>query len=151
MHTVHFLRTHKFHFSAIFSLKMSLTVLFTNLKIILLQYFSVFNFSFQFSTVSKRTLNMHLDCGWKLCVYVFLFLFIYWEVLHHGECCLSPKFPKKLHCSVGLVHFLRDPQTSFFNKIFIKNKSHGTIHTFKNYFVTVFSIFSKISDIQMDS
>ena len=35
---------HKFHFSAIFSLKMGLTILFIHLKIILLQYFSVFNF-----------------------------------------------------------------------------------------------------------
>ena len=40
------------------------------------------------------------------------------------------------------VHCSRDPQTSFFNKTFIKNGSHGTIHPFKNYFVTVFSIFS---------
>ena len=24
----------------------------------------------------------------------------------------------------------------------IKNESHGTIHTFKNYFATVFSVFS---------
>ena len=39
--------THKHHFSAIFSLKLGLTILFTHLKIILLQYF-------QFSTVSKR-------------------------------------------------------------------------------------------------
>ena len=44
---VHCLQTHKFHFSAIFSLKMGLTVLFIHLKIILLQYFSVFSFSFQ--------------------------------------------------------------------------------------------------------
>ena len=35
---------HKFHFSAIFSLKMGSTILFIHLKIILLQYFSVFNF-----------------------------------------------------------------------------------------------------------
>ena len=40
------LQTYKFHFSVIFSLKMGLTVLFTHLKIILLQYFSVFSFSF---------------------------------------------------------------------------------------------------------
>ena len=40
------------------------------------------------------------------------------------------------------VHCLRDPQTSFFNNFFIKNKSHRTIHTFKNYFPTVFSIFN---------
>ena len=48
--------SYKLHFSAIFSLKMSFTVLFTHLKIILLQYFSVFNFSFQFSIVFKRSL-----------------------------------------------------------------------------------------------
>ena len=29
-----------------------------------------------------------------------------------------------------------------FNKIFIKNGSYGTIHTFKNYFATMFSVFS---------
>ena len=32
-----------------------------------------------------------------------------------------------------------------------KNGSHGTIHTFKNYFATVFSVFSKISCIRTDS
>ena len=41
--SMHCLQTHKFHFSAIFSLKMGLTVLFTHLKIILLQCFSVFS------------------------------------------------------------------------------------------------------------
>ena len=41
---VHYSRTHKFYFSATFSLKMSPTVLFTHLKIILLQCFSVFSF-----------------------------------------------------------------------------------------------------------
>ena len=39
--TVH--GSHKLHFSATFSLKMGPTILFTHLKIILLQYFSVFN------------------------------------------------------------------------------------------------------------
>ena len=45
--SVHCSQAHKFHFSAIFSLKMGPTVLFTYLKIILLQcfQFSVFNFS----------------------------------------------------------------------------------------------------------
>ena len=33
-----------------------------------------------------------------------------------------------------------DPQISLFNNFFIKNGSHGTIHTFKNYFVIVFSV-----------
>ena len=45
--SVHCLRTHKFHFSVTFSLKMGPTTLFTHLKIILLQYFqfSVLSFS----------------------------------------------------------------------------------------------------------
>ena len=51
--------------------------------------------------------------------------------------------------SVGLVHCLQDLQTSFFNKIFIKNGSHGIIHIFKNYFTIVFSVFTKISGIQI--
>ena len=51
------------------------------------------------------------------------------------------------------MNSVRDPQTSLFNNFFIKNWSHGTIHTFKNYFTTVFLVFSfsKISSIQMDS
>ena len=34
-----------------------------------------------------------------------------------------------------------DPQISLFNNFFIKNRSYGTIHTFKNYFATVFFSF----------
>ena len=49
---------------------------------------------------------------------------------------------------VNPVHCSRDPQTSFFNKNFIKNGSHGTIQIIKNYFATVFSVFNKISSIQ---
>ena len=36
----------------------------------------------------------------------------------------------------------RDPQTSFFSNFFIKNRSHSTIHIFKNYFATVFLVFN---------
>ena len=61
MYTVYCLWIYKFHFSVTFLLKISPTVLFTHLKIILLQYFLVFNFSFQFSTVSKWTLNVYLS------------------------------------------------------------------------------------------
>ena len=34
------------------------------------------------------------------------------------------------------------PTNMKFSKIFIKTESHGTIHIFKNYFATVFSVFS---------
>ena len=44
--------------------------------------------------------------------------------------------------SVRSVHCSRNLQTYFFRKTFLKNKSHGTIYIFKNYFITVFSIFS---------
>ena len=65
-------------------------------------------------------------------------------------CALRNAFQLKSSLSVGPVHCLRDPQTSLFSNFFIKNWFHDTIHTFKNYFVTVFSVFSKISDIQTD-
>ena len=35
-----------------------------------------------------------------------------------------------------------NPQITHFNNFFIKKGSHDTIHTFKNYFTTVFSVFS---------
>ena len=45
-----------------------------------------------------------------------------------------------------------DSQILLFSNFFNKNGSHGTIHIFKNYFVTVFSVFSfsKISSIQTE-
>ena len=49
------------------------------------------------------------------------------------------------------VHTLfMEPTTTLFRKKYIKNESHDTIHTFKNYFAIVFSVFSKISCIQTD-
>ena len=46
-HKFYCLRTHKYHFSATSSLKMGPTLLFTRLKVILLQYFSVSIYNFQ--------------------------------------------------------------------------------------------------------
>ena len=45
-----------------------------------------------------------------------------------------------------------DLQISLFSNFFIKNRFHGTIHIFKNYFATMFLVFSfsKISYIQTD-
>ena len=56
VHIVHYLWTHKFHFSVTFLLKIGFTVLFTHLKIILLQYFSVFNC---IQTDSKQMCGLH--------------------------------------------------------------------------------------------
>ena len=53
------------------------------------------------------------------------------------------------HCAVA-VHALFHTVHVIFSHFFIKNGSHGTIHTFKNCFATVFSVFSfsKINSIQ---
>ena len=64
----------------------------------------------------------------------------FWMSTHWSEMAL---FVGPMHCS-------RDPQTSFFTQTLIKNGSHSTIHTFKNYFATMFSVFSKISCVQTD-
>ena len=55
---------------------------------------------------------------------------------------MAATFSLKWHCLVGLMHCLRDPQNSLFSNFFIKNWSHGTIHTFKNYFATVLLVLS---------
>ena len=46
--------------------------------------------------------------------------------------------------SVGPVYCSWDPQVPFFKKTILKVKTgfHGTIHIFKNYFATVFSVFN---------
>ena len=44
---------------------------------------------------------------------------------------------------VGPVHCSRDLQTSFFTQTLIKNGFYSTVHIFKNYFVTVFSVSAK--------
>ena len=67
------------------------------------------------------------------------FFFFFWRRVFHVI----------IHYSVSPVHYLQDPQIHFFCKNFIKNRSHGTIHTFKNYFAIIFSVFNKISDIQI--
>ena len=60
---VHYLRTHKLHFSATFSLKMGPTILFTHLKITLLQYFQFSVFSF--SKISSIQTDPKCICVWN--------------------------------------------------------------------------------------
>ena len=78
--SVHCLRTHKFHFSATFSLKMGPTALFTHLKINLLQYFqfSVFSFNkinsiqtvlkllFEIWTIHVNVVGFQMCGGWDI-------------------------------------------------------------------------------------
>ena len=63
------------------------------------------------------------------------------------QSCIFSFFPAAIVDQVFREQCIRalftDLQTSLFNNFFIKNWSHGTIHTFKNYFVTVFSVSTK--------
>ena len=62
----------------------------------------------------------------------FHFFFFFFQV---AVVDYSPVTSAWMHCS-------RKPQTSFFSNFFIKKWSYSIIHTFKNYFATVFSVFS---------
>ena len=95
----------------------------------------------------SHKLSICLDWAYFLCVSVFLslslslFFFFFMHAFQpETKCTIHALF---IHCSW-------DPQPLYSEKN-IKNGSYSTIHTFKNYFATMFSVFSKISCIQMDS
>ena len=79
-------------------------------------HFLFFIFFFLFVTFSRHLL-LHLASFWEAC------------------------FLTEVFFSGSRVLFTRPPSTIFSKKNF-KTRSHGTIHTFKIYFITVFSIFS---------
>ena len=80
-------------------------------------------------------------CGKHLRFMFFFFFFFVWGKALFWGC---------FQFSMSPVYCSRNPQTFLFCNFFIKNGFHDTIHTFKNYFVTVFSVFNKIKCIQMD-
>ena len=80
----------------------------------------------------------------------FFSLFIFFLAYNSWLCQLWTVHPCIVHNKIrGGVHtsgshlLFTDPQISLFSNFFIKNGSHGTIHTFKNYFTTVFSVSAK--------
>ena len=81
-----------------------------------------FFFFFFFGTRNWRQMLLFMYCAWTV-VEIFDFSTIF-------------------STSVGLVYCSLDSQILLFNNFFNKNGSHGTIHLFKNYFATVFSVFS---------
>ena len=108
----------------------------------------------------KETHSVSLDPRY-FCVLRFAFcFFFFFSFLHafqtfRGQANSRVLFgPVFFYFSVNqwVRALFMDPQISFFINFFIKNGSHSTIHTFKNYFTTVFSVFSfsKISSIQTD-
>ena len=97
---------------------------------------------------SKYYCSMHvwywlrLSIRLDLCLSFFPFFFFFFPAACFD---FSTVNSAPMHCS-------RVSQILLFSNFFIKNEFHGTIHTFKIYFTTVFSVFSfsKISSIQTD-
>ena len=87
--------------------------------------------------------------GFGICVFILVFssssffLFSFFSFARFRETkftvhnCSSTVFALLQHCS----RTIHGTHSHFIQKK-IKNGSHGTIHTFKNYFATVFSVFS---------
>ena len=134
------------------NIKMDPTVLFTYLKIILLQ-------CFQFLVSTKIScIQLDPEIAFHICVSFFFFLMLH---THLGGQRLLFMLPF-MNSSSSLLTFQPFYQSCgsralthkfhFLVTFFIKNRSYGTIHTFKNYFATMFSVFnfSKISSIQTD-
>ena len=61
------------------------------------------------------------------CVFLFFFFF-------------SAAIVDFVNCEQCICALFTVPQITLFNNFFIKNGSHSTIYTFKNYFATVFSV-----------
>ena len=89
----------------------------------------------------------------KICFSVCLnrkyLVFALWVFTFHFYFFFSHDFwlfpPMHYSCTVQGTH------NHFIQEKKIKNGSHDTIRTFKNYFATVFLVFSKINCIQTDS
>ena len=71
-------------------------------------------------------------------LHVFLFFLFFFQ----------PTIVDLVKCEQCICVLFTVPQITLFSSFFIKNGSHNTIYTFKNYFATVFSVSAKISSIQ---
>ena len=75
-------------------------------------------------------------CEGRLCVCVFPLFFFRCTRITRGPTHYA-LFRRHSALLVGPVHCSRDPQPLYLEKN-IKNEFHGTIHTFKNYFLQCF-------------
>ena len=61
------------------------------------------------------------------------------RLLFNEQCTNSSRKMLTFFSEQCIRALFMDPQISFFINFFIKNGSHNTIYTFKNYFATVIS------------
>ena len=85
----------------------------------------------------QKTFHQFIQCsfGQHLLVLRLRFLSIFF--FFFSAAMVDPFFCEQCTCALFM-----DPQTPLFINFFIKNWSYSTIHTFKNYFITVFSVFN---------
>ena len=98
--------------------------------------------------VITSTSSICLDSRLCFAFVHFLFFFLSRKVWLFHPCTIHAFqiFSNRVHCT----RTIHGTHKHFIHKKNIKNESHNTIHTFKNYFTTVFSVFNKISYIQTD-
>ena len=106
------------------------------------------------------SVKLRLDCAenQRVCVFqLFFFFFTHFldlQLLFNEQSPQILTFQTFFSQSVHIVYCSRTHKFHFLVTFFIKNGSHGTIHTFKNYFVTVFFSFqfqfSVFNGIQTD-
>ena len=107
----------------------------------------------KYYTASQLSAGLDRDycvCVLKFSVFLFLFFFFFWfsrvsrsnAATIHALFMNSSRICWLFHCEQCTRALFIDPQISLFSNFFIKNGSHGTIHTFKNYFATMFSVFN---------
>ena len=96
--------------------------------------------------------NSKIECPFGLgllsvCVlnFTFPFLFFFSALINSNHTVHAYEFTiQETKCT---VHVLFIGPTTILLRKKIKNRSHGTIHTFKNYVITIFSVFNKINCI----
>ena len=96
---------------------------------------------------SKAAFGLGWNWNARLCFSFFFFSRISSQILLlfiHCCGCYSWTVAAKFDFSTFSTQILlfTNPQISLFSNFFIKNGSHDTIHTFKNYFAQYFSVFS---------
>ena len=86
---------------------------------------------------SLNPTNPKCGFGFSVCIFISAFSFFFFSFFFSFTRFRETKFT--VHNCSSTVH---GTIATLFRKKNVKNGSHGTIHTFKNYFTTVFSVFS---------
>ena len=95
---------------------------------------SINSYLMHYFKLQKLKFSICLDPRSRFHVHVFSFFFFFFTRFLHFE-------------TIIIVHALfMEPTITLFRKKNIKNGLHGTIYIFKNYFVTVFSVFNFIKN-----